>query len=168
MKLAILLIRLSVAIVLLWGAWLKFSLPPEGPTIYQHWTAAFPSFRYLVPCLELALGVWLAAGIRPRASALLVVLLVSAFSGILMLEMAKPHPLPCGCMGIFSPLYEPESVRKELLLGIVRNVLILGGACSVYIAAGSAAKNAAFKVQQATIPQSIVIAPAGNEQTPSA
>jgi uncharacterized membrane protein YphA (DoxX/SURF4 family) len=107
----------------------------DGPTIYQHWLAVHASLRVLVPGFEMLLGIWLLIGIRPRAASFLTIMAISAFTGIIAMELTKDHPKPCGCMGAIAASYEPAAIRKELFWALTRNILMIGGACYCYVVA---------------------------------
>jgi hypothetical protein len=128
--------RAVIALLFLWAAYAKTVMPATGPTLYQHWIAMYPVLRYLVPAGEGMLGIWLLLGLRLRWSALLSILLVSAFSGLLIMELTKDHPLPCGCMGAAAAAYEPKAIYTDLILSLLRNVIMISIACYLYLISG--------------------------------
>jgi len=74
---------------------------------------------------ELLLACWLMSGIASRASALVTVALLSSFSGILVVELQKKRPKPCGCLATISE-YDEAAIRRQLIHGVSRNVMLAG------------------------------------------
>ena len=95
------------------------SLPPWG-----QWTLII---------VELTLAVWLGSGWRPRWGGFLTIVLLSVFLGAIIVEMGKPEPQSCGCMGALS-------VPKPLLslwMTLALDSVLLVGALWVYFASFS-------------------------------
>jgi uncharacterized membrane protein YphA (DoxX/SURF4 family) len=130
-------IRLALGALFLWAAYAKATATGGGPTLYAHWTTTSPSLRYVVPAVEGIIGIWLLCGYLPRLSALFALVMLSMFSGLLVFELTKEHPLPCGCLGTLATAYEPAAIRRELLVGIGRNVLAMIGASWIYARAAA-------------------------------
>jgi hypothetical protein len=132
-------VRCGLAALFFWAAYAKIALSPQGPTLYQHWITLYPALRYLVPGAEILLGVWLLVGLRPKLASLATVVMISAFSGLLAMEMTREHPRPCGCMGLAaSAAYDPRVVYWGLLGGLTRNVGIIIGAGFLFLSSGTA------------------------------
>src|SRR5262249_45407230 len=125
----------TVAAIFLWAAYSKLTISATGPTIYQHWVDAYPLLRFVLPAIEAGLAVWLIAGRWPRGSSIAAILIVSLFCGLLAAEMFKRHPRPCGCMGAVAEAYEPARIRAGLVMGIMQNFFIMGGASVVFVVA---------------------------------
>ena len=87
-----------------------------------------------MPAAEAALGLWLVLGFKPRVAAFVAILTLAAFSGLLIAELNTEHPQPCGCMGPVATANDPATIRRDLIWGLVRNVLLFGGAYYVYLA----------------------------------
>ena len=134
-----------MAAVFLWAAYAKIMLATGGPTMYEYWIDAYPTLRYALPGMEAALAVLIILGIWPRLTAVTTVVLVSAFSGLLILEMFKEHPKPCGCMGAVAALYEPSAIRMGLLMNLGRNLLLMGGAYYIALRSGRVGKSGPAK-----------------------
>jgi hypothetical protein len=117
----------------LWAAWAKLNMSSEGPTLYQHWVSTYPMARYLLPIIEIVIGGCLLIGISLRPVLFFAIIVLSSFSGMLITELTREHPKPCGCMGAAAAAYEPSIIRRDLLLGIGRNGLLMGGACWIFI-----------------------------------
>ena len=128
------LIRLILAILFLWTAYAKLVMPAGGPTMYEHWLTLWPPLRFLVPGAEAFLGFWLLIGVWARSATIVAIVLVSCFCGLLVAEMGKSHPLPCGCMGALAAAYDPKAIRTGLILDLGRNVFIIVGACWLCLA----------------------------------
>ena len=61
-----------------------------------------PVIQWILLAAELALSLWLASGFLPRWSALATIVVLSTFLGALVVELGKPDPQPCGCLGALS------------------------------------------------------------------
>ncbi len=134
---AVLTSRGILAAFFLWAACAKATMTAGGPSIYEHWLEQYPSIRYALPVVEAGLGIWLLLGFFPRAAALSSIALVSGFSGLLLLEIFRHHPKPCGCMGAVAALYEPSAIRWSLAVGLGRNAMTIAGCAYLYLRAGS-------------------------------
>jgi uncharacterized membrane protein YphA (DoxX/SURF4 family) len=136
-KLALILMwscRILIAGVLVWAAMAKIFAPPSVATLYEQWVATYAWARYVVPAMELLLGAWVLSGLRPGLAACFTIALLSGFSGILIAELGKDHPKPCGCFGGANSVYDPNIIRMGLIVGLARNVLIIAGMCYLFLA----------------------------------
>jgi hypothetical protein len=128
-------IRLTLAAVLLWAAASKFhadKTPTAIITIYDQWLPQ-SSERYLWIALESALAIWLISGIHRRRAALVLLILLSLFSGLLAAQLTRDYPIPCGCMGAqFVAAHDPATIRRSLLFSLARNVLMMTGAAWLF------------------------------------
>lgn len=59
-------------------------------------------FAYVLPFFEIGLGLYLAAGLFTRGTALVGTLLMAAFLGAQIQALARGIPLDCGCFGSLS------------------------------------------------------------------
>jgi len=121
------IIRIVVAGILLWAAWKKFSVPPGSVTMYDGWVRSFPPIRFALPGLELVLAVWLASGWRVRIPVIAAIVLLSIFSALLAAELSKDNPDPCGCLETPDAIVAPELIRRDLMLGVARNLAMMTG-----------------------------------------
>jgi hypothetical protein len=127
-------IKILIAGVLVWAAMAKIFAPPGGATLYEHWVTTYPWMRYVVPGVELLLGAWVLRGLWPGLAACCTIALLSGFSGILIAELGKAHPKPCGCFGGGGSIYDPNVIRMGLILGLARNALVIAGMCYLFLA----------------------------------
>jgi hypothetical protein len=123
------LARLLIAGTFLWAAFAKLRMgqsnaPPA--TLYEQWAQAY-SIHYALIFSEVALAVWLLSNCRQRAATIAVVVVLSAFSGLLLAELGRDHPLPCGCMGAeYLAAHDPAAVRITLAWSLGRNTFLIG------------------------------------------
>jgi hypothetical protein len=71
---------------------------------------------------EIALAASLVSTWRLRFFAGLTSLVWVAFTLILIWELSRRNPSPCGCFGEFWPASSRSEVRIELLVSIIRNL----------------------------------------------
>jgi prepilin-type processing-associated H-X9-DG protein/prepilin-type N-terminal cleavage/methylation domain-containing protein len=101
-------------------------------TLIGHWTDGRADRVAFIAVGEMILGSWILSGFFARAAALTAVGAISAFSGVILTELEKPAPRPCGC---FNPLIMPganASARNVLQIALGRNVLLLGLAAAIW------------------------------------
>lgn len=96
--------------------------------------AAVGAFALVLPWLELLAGVALFLGLwRGTAAGLLAVLLV-VFMGALGINLARGHPVDCGCFGV-SRVERTEAERlSDMKLAILRDVGLLALAAQILAA----------------------------------
>lgn len=133
-------VRFGIALFFLWAAFAKVLSPVTGPTMYKQWLSVLPLMRYFLPVLEASLGIWLVVDLWPRATAIVTVGLLSAFTGLITAQLFGAHRLPCGCMGEFSVEINPHAIWRELLFDLGRNALLIGGAWYLYLSASKRAR----------------------------
>src|SRR5271170_3254256 len=93
-------LRLVIAGLLAYAAFQKLKQPQDASptrTVLDAWSDGSPAFRYSLVAIEFGIAMWLIAAITPRTTALCAIILFSAFSGALAVEIKRPHPRPCGC-----------------------------------------------------------------------
>ncbi len=132
------LARLTLACVFLIAAVAKLHTGPNrgiGKTIYEQWSQHMVIYDASIFC-EAALGIWLLSGRWGRQAALTTVLLISGFSGLIILELGRERPMPCGCLGAeFVAAHDPVAVRRSLAFSLFANGLIISGALWLYFRA---------------------------------
>jgi hypothetical protein len=134
-------LRLFLAMMLAWAGVSKVLVAQGSTTVYEVWITDYPLLKWAIPGGEILLAVWLLSGRKPRASSLAAILLLSAFTGLLLLETMRVHPRPCGCFGPVPASDEPAAIRIELFKGICRNVVMLAGISYLYLKASARAVN---------------------------
>jgi hypothetical protein len=77
---------------------------------------------------ELVMAVWLASNWRPRWSAFFTIVVLSTFLGALVVELGKPDPQPCGCLGALST----GSAMRGLWISVALDGIMLIGALFLY------------------------------------
>jgi len=76
-------------------------------------------FGYLLPFLEIGLGLYLAAGLFVRGSALVGTVLFAVFLTAQVQAWLRGLPLDCGCFGTISrSTVGPATIARDILLGI--------------------------------------------------
>jgi hypothetical protein len=129
-------VRLLLAATFLWAAVSK-SMPRalDNPdTIYDQWLKS-PAERYVWAGMEAAITLWIISGVCRRASAAVIIVLLSTFSGLIVSEMMREFPEPCGCMGRdFLTHHDPNAIRRSLVLDLARNGIMITGAAWLFFA----------------------------------
>ncbi len=76
-------------------------------------------FAYVLPFLELGLGLYLALGLFVRGSALVGTLLMAAFLAAQVSAWARGIPLDCGCFGTaLATRVGPLTILRDTALGL--------------------------------------------------
>jgi len=103
-RVAALLLRFALGIIFLYAAWTKISRP------WELFAMAIDSYGLLplkwvelvartLPWLEVAIGVFLIAGIFLRSAAVATTLLLAVFFSLMVRAYAKGMQINCGCFG---------------------------------------------------------------------
>jgi len=103
-RVAALLLRFALGIIFLYAAWTKISRP------WELFAMAIDSYGLLplkwvelvartLPWLEVAIGVFLIAGIFLRSAAVATTLLLAVFFSLMVRAYAKGMEINCGCFG---------------------------------------------------------------------
>lgn len=106
--------RLLLGLVFIFAAVPKLADPPGfAKAIWAY--ALFPAWSLaplalVLPWLELACGLALCAGLWLRAAALWIGALLLAFCLALGLNLARRHPVDCGCFGGAAPKTEAQRI----------------------------------------------------------
>jgi uncharacterized membrane protein YphA (DoxX/SURF4 family) len=96
--------------------------------------AAVSALALVLPWLELLAGVALFLGLWRRESAGLLAVLLVVFMGALGINLARGHPIDCGCFGV-SKVERTEAERlSDMKLAILRDVGLLALAAQVVAA----------------------------------
>lgn len=79
--------------------------------------------------------------------------LLAAFSGVVVVELGREHPKPCGCMGS-SPAVaaDPYAIRSSLRRDLARNVSMMIGAAWLYLSAHGRKRPAEFSSFGTSLP----------------
>jgi len=127
-------VRIVLAAILLYAGWRKALDSPKQsePTIFSNWSKQ-PPVRWVAICGELALGVWLISGVESRAATIVFLIVISSFTGLIVVELGKEFPVPCGCSGGHGNLMDPSTVRASLRFDVLRNLLLIVGAAWSYL-----------------------------------
>lgn len=103
-RLTLLVVRLVLAAVFLYGAWVKLSTP------WELFAMSVDSYHILpliwvelvartLPWLEAAIGVLLLIGIFPRTTTVATSLMLMMFFGLMVRAYANGEEINCGCFG---------------------------------------------------------------------
>lgn len=120
--------RVLIAAMFLLAAYGKWReglhyLPPF--TIYDRLIGLSLVRHNAVLLVEAALALWLLSGWRIRWSATVAGVMLLGFIGLLTAELWAETPASCGC-GI-SQVFPDGDPRMELIMGIIRNAVMLLG-----------------------------------------
>lgn len=127
-------IRLVLAGLLLWAGVSKLAGRQDASdTMFDAFMSRTPTTAYAVLAVEIVLGLWLLSDMRVRPAAIATVVLLSAFSGALAAEMRKERPKPCGCLGAVTARADPDVIRQQLAVSLLRNGLMMAGACVLVV-----------------------------------
>lgn len=131
--------RLFLAGVFAYAAITKALDPPSSTknlTIFSSLSSK-SIVRSTIIGAESFLAFWLIFGKRTVAASAITIASLSAFTGIVLLELTKSYPKPCGCMGSPKTLMDVLAIRRSLYIDLTRNLLLLITACSLYFLPGS-------------------------------
>lgn len=103
-----------------------------SPTIFSNLSVSSPIQRTVIGG-EAFLAIWLVSGIETSAGSAVAITLLSIFTGILLTELTKDRPLPCGCSGAPKVFMDALSVRRSLQIDLIRNLLLLSAASFLFL-----------------------------------
>jgi hypothetical protein len=129
-----LVMRLTLAAMFSYAATGKvrnFAAGERVPTIFGEWAPSAP-VRGIVIGAEALLAVWLMSGIKKNVAGAVALTLLSAFTGLVLMELRTDHPKPCGCMGPQAQV-SAALVRTLLRLDLLRNVFMMAAAAWLYL-----------------------------------
>ncbi|MDD8020722.1 MAG: DoxX family membrane protein [Acidobacteriota bacterium] len=105
-KYILLVFRLIVGGVFIWAGVSKIVDPLSFAQDVRSYQLVGQTLSFLtalfLPWVELIAGVWLIAGIYPRASAMLISCLLAFFIILVAITIARGLNVECGCFGTFS------------------------------------------------------------------
>lgn len=117
-----------LAIVFAMSAWAKLREPSQTVATFRGLGLPLPHLlARLVPLVEIAVAIAILALPRPAGAATVVLLI--AFTAVLVPQLGRPDPVACGCFG--SMASHPVSVVE-----IARNSLLATAAVLVSLGAG--------------------------------
>jgi uncharacterized membrane protein YphA (DoxX/SURF4 family) len=126
----LLAVRLFMALIFAHAAVAKIfdaNSPRTSPTIFSTLSTSSP-MRWAVIGTEILLAVWLISGIETNAAGAVAIAILSGFSGVVLVELTKNNPLPCGCTGASKALMDTYSIRRSLQFDLMHDLLMMGAA----------------------------------------
>ena len=122
--------RIAVGAIFVYAGAGKFLADSAGPTMF---TEFFPNGSiggYVAASAEVVLGLWLVSGFLKQWSAGVAMATLLFFSGLIVREMNKPDPNPCGCIREVLPgdvlVDRAAEVRRRLRISLGRNAALMG------------------------------------------
>ena len=95
---------------------------------------AVNALALLLPWLELAAATALFLGFWRREAAGLLALLLVVFIGALSINLARRHPVDCGCFGVSTVERTEDERLADMKLAILRDVGLLALAAQILAA----------------------------------
>jgi uncharacterized membrane protein YphA (DoxX/SURF4 family) len=104
----------------------------SAPTVYSELfsSAVVPS---AVISAEIFLAVWLMSGLGEKGAAAIAIVILSVFAGVVLLELTKDNPKPCGCLGAPKHLSDVSAIRRSLQIDLIRNLIMMVAASLLYL-----------------------------------
>jgi len=121
--------RWFLGALFVYAAWHKIASPAEfahilyGYGLFPNWIVNF--LAMIIPWMELFCGMGCILGYRPRAAALLMMMLLSGFIVALSINLYRGHVFDCGCFS-FGDTGGLAAIRQLLFRDIVYLSLTLG------------------------------------------
>lgn len=118
--------RLILGAIFIYAAYPKIVDPPAfAKAIYTY--KLFPAwtihpFALFLPWLEMLCGVLIIVGFWVRASAAWMFTLLCAFVLALSINLARKHPVDCGCFGETAAVKTHEEKMRDIKIYIVRDL----------------------------------------------
>jgi uncharacterized membrane protein YphA (DoxX/SURF4 family) len=116
-------VRLTLGAVLVYASWSKiFDAPAFAQMIWNYRLvpdAWLSPMAIVLPWLELAVGVFLIAGVLRRGAALLALVLMLVFAAALAIDLYRGIAVDCGC---FSSVASAKT--RDELLGDMRREIV--------------------------------------------
>ena len=78
-----------------------------------------------VGCMEIGLALWLLSFRTPRLASSFAAIALVAFTLLIVFELSRNAPLPCGCLEATPGAENPQSIRQGLYVSIGRNVFLI-------------------------------------------
>ena len=134
-------LRLLVGGVFFWAAAVQTFRPhtgaPEQPTMYGRWVRPGSGADAAISVAELLLGLWMILGRFPRVAAVFCTGVLIFYTVLLIMELRRETPLPCGCFWVVPDQASPIEVRHQIMIGIARNLLLIFSCGFVFVTASS-------------------------------
>lgn len=133
--------RIGLGLVFLWAAVPKIADPPGfAKAIWAY--ELFPAWSLhplalVLPWLELVCGLALCLGVWIRAAAQWVAVLLLSFGLALSINLARNHPVDCGCFGATTHRTEAERL-VDMRWALLRDVGLLLLAAQVLLVSARA------------------------------
>ena len=126
----LLVLRLVLAAVFLYAAytklrepWMLFAMAIDAYQLLPEWASML--LGRTLPWIELALGIWLAAGFALRYAAAGATLLLGVFLGIMIRTYAMGMKIDCACFGLGEQISARTLLRDGVLLGLAGALTLL-------------------------------------------
>ena len=130
MRYFLVVLRLALAIVFLYAAymklrepWLMFAMSIDAYQILPEWAAL--TLGRILPWLELALGLLLATGFGLRYSAASASILLGVFFAVMVRAYVMGMKIDCACFGLGDVIGPRTLVRDGVLLVLSVGLTIL-------------------------------------------
>jgi uncharacterized membrane protein YphA (DoxX/SURF4 family) len=94
-------------------------------TIYSRWVRAGSRTDVAIAAAELLLGLWMILGRFPRVAACFCAAVLLFYTVFLVMEIQSNAPLPCGCFWVTPDQASPPEIRRQLMIGVSRNLLLI-------------------------------------------
>ena len=111
------------------AAYPKLADPPGFAEALQGYAllpaAALAPLALLLPWVEALAGLALLTGIARRSAALLALALLLVFTGALTLNLARRHPVDCGCFGASRQPKTPDERLRAMRWDLARDLALV-------------------------------------------
>lgn len=97
--------------------------PDEIGTMVSRYMKSPEAVRALGFC-EIGLALWMLSGFMSRFSGMVAIAVLGIFTLLILVELQKNQPLPCGCLEVKPGQMDPYSVRKGLWMSVGRNAAL--------------------------------------------
>lgn len=112
-----------VAVVFILAGLGKVMHPDEIGTMVSRYLKSPEAVRALGLC-EIGLALWMLSGFMPRFSGTVAIAVLGIFTLLILVELQKNQPLPCGCLEVKPGQMDPHTVRKGLWMSVGRNIAL--------------------------------------------
>jgi len=130
-------VRIALGLVFIAAAVPKIGDPPGfAKAIWAYQLVPGPALNpmaLVLPWLEFLCGLALCLGVWPRAAATWVALLLLAFGLALAINLARHHPVDCGCFGAIARQTDSERL-SDMRWSLLRDAGLLILAAQVLVA----------------------------------
>jgi uncharacterized membrane protein YraQ (UPF0718 family) len=126
-------LTILVGVVFIIAALSKAIIPPGYLTVFGQLERTHPWLAGSIIDIEVIIGTWLLIDWHRGTAAILALLLLAIFSGVIIRDMYQHYPQPCGCFGAaWQQAHEPAVIERGLVISLVRNALLAMGAGLFY------------------------------------